>query len=32
MAGGNEVSVRAIAWILAGHLIHHEGVVRDLYL
>lgn len=32
MAGGNEVSVRAIAWILAGHLIHHEGVIRDRYL
>ena len=32
MAGGNEVSVRAIAWILAGHLIHHEGVLRERYL
>jgi hypothetical protein len=32
MAGGNEVSVRAIAWILAGHLIHHEGVIHERYV
>ena len=31
-AGGNDVSVRAIAWILAGHLIHHVGVVKERYL
>jgi hypothetical protein len=32
VAGGNEVSVRGIAWILAGHLIHHETVIRERYL
>jgi hypothetical protein len=32
VAGGNEVSVRAIAWILAGHVIHHETVIRERYL
>jgi hypothetical protein len=32
VAGGNEVTVRAIAWILAGHLIHHEKVIRERYL
>jgi hypothetical protein len=32
VAGGNEVSVRAIAWILAGHLVHHESVIRERYL
>ena len=32
VASGNEVTVRAIAWILAGHLIHHESVIRERYL
>ena len=32
VASGNEVTVRAIAWILAGHLIHHESVLRERYL
>jgi hypothetical protein len=31
MAGGNEVTVKAIAWILAGHLIHHWLVLKDRY-
>jgi hypothetical protein len=31
-AGDNEVSVGAIAWIVAGHLIHHVGVVKECYL
>ena len=30
-AGGNEVTVRAIAWILAGHLIHHWLLLKDRY-
>lgn len=30
-AGGNEVTVRAIAWIIAGHLIHHWSVLKDRY-
>jgi hypothetical protein len=31
-AGGNDVSVRAIPWILAGHLIHHVRVLKERYL
>ena len=27
-----EVSVRALAWIICGHELHHEGVVRTKYL
>jgi hypothetical protein len=32
MASGKEVSVRGIAWITAGHLLHHMGVIQDRYL
>ena len=32
VAGGNDVSVRGLAWILAGHLMHHETVMRERYL
>ncbi|MCL7963714.1 MAG: DinB family protein [marine benthic group bacterium] len=31
-ANGSPVSVRAIAWILAGHADHHLNVLRDRYL
>ena len=31
-ASENPVSVRALAWIIAGHPIHHLGVVRERYL
>lgn len=31
-ANGAAVSVRAIAWILAGHAAHHVRVLRELYL
>lgn len=31
-ASGAEVSVRALAWIIAGHEIHHRGVLRSRYL
>ena len=31
-ASNNPVSVRALAWIIAGHPIHHLGVVRERYL
>jgi uncharacterized damage-inducible protein DinB len=27
-----EVSVRAIAWIIGGHELHHKGVIRSKYL
>lgn len=30
-ANGSNVSVRAIAFIIAGHLRHHIGVLRDRY-
>jgi len=30
-ANGNPVSVRAIAWIIAGHALHHEEVLRERY-
>ena len=32
VANGAEVSVRALAAIVAGHVLHHEGVVRERYL
>lgn len=31
-ASGNPVSVRAIAYILAGHFIHHTAVIEEKYL
>lgn len=31
-AGGNEFTVRAIAWTVAGHLIHHAEVLKERYL
>lgn len=31
-ANANEVSVRAIAFIMAGHLRHHMNVLRERYL
>lgn len=31
-ASGAAVSVRGIAWITAGHLLHHMGIVQDRYL
>ena len=31
-ANGQAVTVRAIAWITAGHLLHHLQVIQDRYL
>lgn len=31
-ANGQAVSVRGIAWITAGHLLHHLGIIQDRYL
>ena len=31
-ANGAEVSVRALAWILAGHELHHRALLRERYL
>jgi hypothetical protein len=30
-ANGNQVSVRAVAFIMAGHVRHHMGVLRERY-
>jgi hypothetical protein len=32
IASNNEVSVRALAWIIAGHELHHVGIARERYL
>jgi uncharacterized damage-inducible protein DinB len=32
VAGGNRVTVRALAYILPGHFAHHVKVVRERYL
>ncbi|MEO8069591.1 MAG: DinB family protein [Flavobacteriales bacterium] len=31
-ANGENVSVRALGWIIAGHAVHHAGVIRERYL
>jgi len=31
-ASGNEFSVRSIAYIIAGHEMHHRGVLQERYL
>lgn len=32
IASESEVSVRALAYIIAGHELHHAGILRDRYL
>jgi len=32
VANGNPITVRALAWIIAGHERHHVGVLRERYL
>jgi hypothetical protein len=32
VANGKPVSVRAIAWICAGHLLHHLEIIQERYL
>ena len=32
VASEREVSVRALAWIIAGHANHHLGILRERYL
>ena len=32
IASGNPFTVRALAWIAAGHVAHHVGVLKDRYL
>ena len=31
-ASGHPMSVRALAWVIAGHERHHVGILRDRYL
>ena len=31
-ASGNPFTVRALAFITAGHVAHHAGIVHDRYL
>ena len=31
VANGNLISVRAMAWLAAGHALHHLGVLRERY-
>ena len=31
-ASGNPVSVRALAYIMAGHVRHHVNILRERYL
>ena len=32
IASGNPFTVRALAWIVAGHAAHHIGIVKERYL
>jgi uncharacterized damage-inducible protein DinB len=32
IASGNGISVRALAWIIAGHELHHNRSLREVYL
>ena len=32
IANNNSISVRALAWIIAGHERHHVGILRERYL
>jgi hypothetical protein len=31
-ASGKEITVRALAWIIAGHERHHVRIIRERYL
>ncbi len=32
VANGKSISVRALAWLMAGHELHHRSVLRERYL
>jgi uncharacterized damage-inducible protein DinB len=32
MANGKEISVRALAYLMAGHEVHHRGILKERYL
>ncbi|RZJ99509.1 MAG: DinB family protein, partial [Flavobacterium sp.] len=31
IASGRQITVRAIVYIIAGHIMHHTGVIKDRY-
>lgn len=31
-ANDQEISVRALAWVMAGHVVHHSAILRERYL
>jgi hypothetical protein len=31
-ANDQEISVRALAWVMAGHVDHHASILRERYL
>lgn len=31
-ANDQEISVRALAWVMAGHVVHHAAILRERYL
>lgn len=31
-ANDQEISVRALAWVMAGHVVHHQTILRERYL
>lgn len=31
MASERQISVRAIVWVLAGHIIHHKQIIKERY-
>ena len=31
-ASGKEMSVRALAWVIAGHELHHLGILKERYI
>jgi hypothetical protein len=31
-ASGLPISVRALAWIMAGHIAHHANILKERYL
>ena len=32
IASGNRMSVRALAWTIAGHEVHHRRILQERYL
>jgi uncharacterized damage-inducible protein DinB len=32
VASGRQITVRAIVYVIAGHIIHHTGMIKDRYI